>query len=112
MSELELLEQSLWLRETRFDKDYMEHILDQEFFEFGRSGKTYTRSECIDMATQELHAKIPLENFAIHVVDQNIRLVTYVSEVRNCIIERANRSSLWVKRNGSWKLRFHQGTAI
>lgn len=111
-NDLKVLEESLWLPQTRFDKSYMEKILHSDFFEFGRSGKTYTRAECIDTPRQKIDAKIPLDNFSLHIVNENTRLVTYTSEVGNSPPLRANRSSLWIKCSGSWKLRFHQGTPI
>lgn len=79
--ELKNLEESLWLEETRFDNQYMNKILDASFFEYGRSGKTYTRDETISHSYQTIGAKIPLENFKVHEVSENVRLVTYISEV-------------------------------
>ena len=112
-SDFEILEQSLWLPETRFDQIYMEKILHPDFFEFGRSGRRYTRRECIEVPPQEIHAKLPLEDFVVHNIKENVRLITYISEVINDgAIQRANRSSLWISLNDSWQLRFHQGTAI
>lgn len=109
---LEVLEESLWVSKTRFNKDYMESILDKNFFEFGRSGRTYTRDQCINTIPQEINAKLPLENFNVHTIDENVRLVTYISEICDEEIKRANRSSLWIRRNGQWHLCFHQGTPL
>jgi hypothetical protein len=109
---LAMLEESLWVPKTRFDKDYMESILDKDFFEFGRSGRIYTRAECINTIPQEINAKLPLENFNVQIVDKNVRLVTYISEIADTDIKRANRSSLWIRRDGHWYLCFHQGTPI
>lgn len=104
------LEKSLWQEKTRFDRVFMENVLAEDFFEFGRSGKIYTRLECLEVESQEIHAKFPLENFMVHYVDDATALTTYISEIREKTLLRANRSSLWVKIKGIWKLRFHQGT--
>jgi hypothetical protein len=107
---LKSFEESLWLEETRFNHSYMDNLLAENFFEFGRSGKIYSRSECLAIEQQPILAKLPLENFKLHHVSENTVLITYISEVTYESVQRANRSSLWVKDNGSWKLRFHQGT--
>lgn len=110
-NELKKLEESLWISQTRFDTTYMDNILGKDFFEFGRSGRIYSRSETLSHPKQEIFAKIPLENFKVHHIDFNTKQVTYISEVG---VEklRANRSSIWVNNEGSWKLIFHQGTPV
>ncbi|HDO7841036.1 TPA: hypothetical protein P5J72_000433 [Legionella pneumophila] len=109
--ELKKLEESLWIEDTRFDNQYMDKVLDASFFEYGRSGKRYTRGETMSHPYEPIGAKIPLENFKVHHVSDVVKLVTYISEVGPGNL-RANRSSLWVYEKSSWKLRFHQGTPI
>jgi uncharacterized protein DUF4440 len=48
--ELQQLEESLWIAQTRFDNAYMEQILSPEFVQFGRSGKVYGREETLSAA--------------------------------------------------------------
>ena len=106
------LEVSLWKPETRFDRDYMDNLLTEDFFEFGRSGRTYRRDEVLSAPMQEIDIDLPLREFQIHPVAPDVVLITYVSEVQYEQLEVGNRSSLWVKRDDGWKLRFHQGTAV
>ena len=106
------LEESLWRPETRFDREYMEELLTDDFFEFGRSGQIYSREEVLSVPTQEIDIDLPLEDFEVHEVSEGVVLVTYVSEVQYEELEVGNRSSLWVKRDGRWRLRFHQGTPV
>lgn len=40
---LRQLEESLWRAETRFDSVSMDRLLATDYFEFGRSGKVYSR---------------------------------------------------------------------
>lgn len=108
--ELERLEESLWKRETRFDDAYMRSIMAEDFFEFGRSGKIYSIDVSLSAPDQEINAKLPLKDFTIHQIDENVVLITYVSEVQDEELEVGNRSSLWLKTNDGWKLKFHQGT--
>lgn len=109
------LEESLWRAETRFDKELMNQIFAQDFFEFGRSGKTYTRDKMLfDKENfQEINAKIPLPEFHVRHLSNDVIQTTYISEVdSNGVVQRGNRSSIWSKINGTWCLRFHQGTPI
>ncbi len=109
--ELRQLEESMWRPETRFDRRYMESVLAPDFFEFGRSGRTYGRDEILAMEAQEIRARLPLEGFRVVWIASDVRLVTYVSAIEADRAERANRSSLWQRTPSGWRLRFHQGTA-
>ena len=111
-AELRTLEESLWLTESRFDKNYIEQLFAPDFFEFGCSGRTYNREQLINVARQKIDAKLPLSNFEVHILDAATVLVTYVSEVKYEMLEKANRSSIWSKTSGGWQIRFHQGTLI
>jgi hypothetical protein len=106
------LEVSLWRPETRFDDGYMDKVLADDFFEFGRSGRTYERDVVLGVPAQDIDIELPLEDFAVHSVAENVVLVTYVSNVQYETLEVGNRSSLWVHEDGRWKLRFHQGTPV
>jgi hypothetical protein len=109
---LRKLEESLWMAETRFDKEYMNRVLAPDFFEFGRSGHRYCREDILSAEPQEIRAKLPLENFKIHPLDQTHVLVTYISEVVYGEVERANRCSVWSRTHDGWMIRFHQGTPV
>jgi len=109
---LQALEESLWRAETRFDRNYLNKILAEDFFEFGRSGRIYSREENISVPPQQIEATLPLMNFRLHYLDAANVLVTYVSEVKYGKVERANRSSIWTKTPKGWQIRFHQGTPV
>ena len=105
------LEESLWRPETRFDRALMERTLAADFFEFGRSGRVWTREDCLAHDYQEINARLPLDNFAVHDVSDDVVMVTYVSAVTyDGVEELANRCSVWRRVGGDWQLRFHQGT--
>jgi len=110
IEKLHELEESLWKSETRFNEEYMRTIMAKDFFEFGRSGKIYSIDELLSASYQEIGAKLPLKDFAIHEIDEKVVLITYISEVQHDEIEIGNRSSLWIKSDSGWKLKFHQGT--
>ncbi|MCY4653414.1 MAG: nuclear transport factor 2 family protein [Dehalococcoidia bacterium] len=111
--ELEDLEESLWRAETRFDIKLMDQIFSADFFEFGRSGRVYGRQECLNVESQPIDARLPLENLRVRLISPDVAQVTYVSSVTyDGIEELANRSSIWTRAGNGWQLRFHQGTAI
>lgn len=108
--ELQGLEESLWRPETRFDRRYMDGVLTPDFLEFGRSGRRYDRAGVLDMTGGHLDAR--LSELTVTLLAPDVALVTYVSEVRGDEVLRAQRSSVWLRQGGSWRLRFHQGTPL
>lgn len=107
---LTALEHSLWRTSTRFDAEYMDRALAADFLEFGRSGRVYDRQAVLAVPAVALDVR--LLDVTVHSVGPDVALVTYVSEARFEDLERANRSSLWVREDGRWRLRFHQGTPL
>ena len=111
--QLRWLEESLWRAETRFDRDHMNEVLAPDFLEFGRSGRVYRREDTLDVPAQSGDATLPLAKFAVRSIAADVALVTYVSEVTyGQVKEVANRSSLWSRHAGGWRIRFHQGTPV
>lgn len=110
-TELERLEQELWMEETRFNRKYMEQIMADDFIEFGRSGRTYSKEDCLSHEREPINAILPLQNLNIRLLTQDTAQVTYNSEVTyDDIIEKGRRSSIWTRSGKGWVLRFHQGT--
>lgn len=111
LDHLRSLEESLWRAETRFDRGYMERLLHEDFVEFGRSGRVYDRAAILALPRGPIDAELPLPGLRIALVADDVALVTYTSRVADgASIAVGNRSSLWVRSAGGWKLRFHQGT--
>ncbi len=86
----------------------MERVLADDFGEFGRSGRVYSRAEVLAVSDDTIEAT--LRDIEVHQLADGVALVTYVSEVQHEVLDLANRASLWVRRDGRWQLRFHQGT--
>jgi uncharacterized protein (DUF952 family) len=107
------LEEGLWLKNTRGSHEWMDRILHPDFTEVGMSGHTYTREQVLSVDVSDLEAEIPLEDYRIDLVDEDVALVRYVSRDRVADEARvAQRSSLWINTNEGWRLRHHQGTPI
>lgn len=108
---LERLEHELWLEKTRFNRNYMDSLFADDFFEIGRSGQIHNRNDCLSMTSGTINAKLPLQNLHIRLLTPTVAQVTYNSEVTyNDAVEKGRRSSIWSKDGEKWKLRFHQGT--
>ncbi|WP_256386744.1 DUF4440 domain-containing protein [Ruegeria sp. EL01] len=110
---LTALEETLWRTETRYDRALMEKTFAEGFVEIGRSGRRYERAEMFfdtDLAAS-IDAVLPLPDYWVDLIAPDVAVAAYTSEVRyGDIIERGRRSSIWVKSQGRWRLRFHQGT--
>jgi hypothetical protein len=109
--ELIRLEHTLWRADTRFNRAYMDSVLAPDFFEFGRSGRTYKRQDTLD-ASGRGEIRATLKGIAVTEIVEGVALVTYVSEVLYEELEIGNRSSLWSRSAKGWQLRFHQGTMV
>jgi ribonuclease HI len=109
--DFEQLEESLWRPETRFDPHYYGPILHPDFFEFGHSGRVWTREQSITAEPGPIPIELPLPDLRVREVTDAVVLITYVSVVRyDDALRISNRSSLWQRVGDRWLLRFHQGT--
>ncbi len=112
LSELEL---QLHQPEVRQDAKRLSRLLDQEFYEIGRSGQVYHKEEVIKALVAEPTARIYAKQFELQLLQSELILLTYISHqlshdgVAYCW---ARRSSIWHYNNNHWRLRFHQATAM
>jgi hypothetical protein len=108
------LEQQLLQPSTRHDATALTSLLAEDFREFGRSGRIYTRQQIIDELAAESPHTIILSDPLCHQLADDIALLTYRS-TRTIALKTAShalRSSLWVYRDNRWQMIFHQGTPI
>lgn len=102
-SELALLDPSV-----RRDKDRVAAFLDDEFIEFGASGRVYTKPEILAFLSEERSLQPTVADMKTTFIAPDIALVTY----RILGKRESLRSSLWRKRDGQWRMVFHQGTLV
>ena len=57
----------------------------------------------------ETPSQVTIKDFEVAPLDESAALVMYTSVHEG---SRARRSSVWVQREGTWFLLFHQGTPI
>lgn len=108
------LEQRLLTHAIRRDAQELSALLADEFREFGSSGRTYSKTEILDLLPSEPPATLSLNSFEAYLVSEQAVLVTFraVKEVAGSPPVESLRSSLWIYRDGRWQLLFHQGTKI
>jgi hypothetical protein len=109
LDELIELETALHKQSIRNDRTRLEELLHGDFFEFGSSGKVWSRSETIEALTAEAQdADIKSTHYKLRRLADGVAQLTYTSKRADG--SQALRSSLWKLDQGVWKMIFHQGT--
>jgi hypothetical protein len=99
------LELALARRDPTAIEGGLEDLLDPDFREFGASGGEWTRDTVRDLLTGPA-TDLAIEDFEVAELGDGVALATY----RTSGPLRVNRSSVWIRREEGWRLRFHQGT--
>jgi hypothetical protein len=82
-------------------------LIADGFLEFGASGRMWDEASMREtLAGATPMAPVDLEAFVVAELAPDVALVTY----RLGPPRPSNRSSVWVRRDGRWQVRFHQGT--
>lgn len=82
-------------------------LLDPGFREFGASGRVWDRDSILDMMSAETAPPPSADGLAATRLGPDAILVTYRTRGAT---RTALRSSVWLRRQGRWRLYFHQGT--
>lgn len=101
------LEKKLLTPAIRRDTKAVSALIDNNFYEIGKSGKTFFKDQVLSLMTNENGAEHAwtIDDFEIRQLAPTIVLVTYA------IRENASlRSSVWRNDGEGWKIVFHQGT--
>ncbi len=114
LAELRAKEELLLTPALRQDRAAVENLLTEDFMEFGSSGRVWTRDQILDLLATEAYTPPHAENFACALLDENVALLTYRTirdnpETGSSVTTL--RTSIWTKKSGEWRVRFHQGTA-
>lgn len=115
MKEIILNEKKLLTWETRRDAEQLQQFLHAEFMEIGESGTTYDRDAVIKLLSNEgaSSSKIHSQHFSCTALASDVAMVTYNTARQGVDGSYSNftkRSSIWVHSEGTWKMRYHQGT--
>jgi hypothetical protein len=113
-NELRQLEVELHSSETRRNRSRVELLLHPDFLEYGRSGARYTRDDILrEVSAESVLPVVHAQNFDLVVLAENVALLTYLSahtDAEGSLGRHTLRSSLWVRTDVGWQMRFHQGT--
>jgi hypothetical protein len=113
VQELKRLEETLLRPEVRRSRVKMDALLDDDFVEIGRSGRTYDKAAILETADKAFDGQLSLHGFSAKVLAPSVVLVNYSSLLRHADGNESHslRSSIWSQTEKGWKLVFHQGTA-
>ncbi|WP_440056599.1 DUF4440 domain-containing protein (plasmid) [Pseudoalteromonas sp. T1lg65] len=112
-----LIQQEIALHQyhTRQSKSEINRLLHPQFYETGMSGNSYNFNAIVAMMEKEKPS-----NTTIHSQDyESIKLgdQAYLLVYKSAVVSGlgqvnyfAKRSSVWIRNNAYWQLRYHQGT--
>jgi len=113
---LKSLEESLLDPTNRRNPEQVSTLLADDFLEFGSSGRTFNKAAILEEFRNEPPRRASLlSDFAIRSLAPDVMLVTYRTtrcDSSGQITHHVQRSSIWISRNGTWQITFHQGTPI
>jgi len=104
--ELLRLELALASRDpTGIDGGLLSLIAD-DFVEFGKSGRVWTARSVREVVEGSPTQPVSIVDFEVAELADGVVLATYSIAGPPSVL----RSSIWVRRDGRWSVRFHQGT--
>lgn len=113
--QLRAFEEALLNPSVRRDTSAVLGLLNENFQEFGSSGRIWNRDQIVDLLANETPFTLQIQDFRCDMLADNVALVTY----RSIRIDPGTgthlaslRSSIWVKEAKGWQVRFHQGTRV
>ncbi|MDF2791717.1 MAG: RNAse [Neobacillus sp.] len=104
------LEEMLLRPNIRTAPEELSKLLADEFFEYGSSGKVWSKKDCIGKEGLGI-VNMNLSNFEMYQLSEDTVLTTYrIFDERK--LQHSLRSSIWKFRDERWQMFFHQGTPI
>ena len=114
LDEVRELEISLQQPAVRGDPARLDELLHDDFIEFGRSGRTYTKADVLEsLPAERSHPEAWSHGFSLLTLADGVALLTYRSAqlAPDGALERhALRASVWTRTPSGWRVIFHQGT--
>ena len=115
LKQLRMLEVELHQPDVRANVERLDELLHDSFFEIGRSGSSYTKSDILlQLPAEKSDTRVLSQAFDAVELSPGIVLLTYdsVHVTSGGELNRfSRRSSIWVESGDGWQVRFHQGTA-
>jgi len=105
-AELLRLETALATRDSSGAGVPLADLIADDFVEFGASGQMWDAASVREWLGDLAGEALSVEAVDVSLIADDVALVTY----RVTSPGRSNRASVWVRRDGRWVVRFHQGT--
>jgi len=114
LEELQELESALHQPAVRRSIAELDRLLHPRFREFGRSGRSYTKSDVLtNLPAGQESSVVWSQEFEVEPLAEGLALLTYRSaqvDAEGRLTRHTNRSSLWQHTDRGWQMLFHQGT--
>jgi len=94
------------------DRNRLEAMFSADFTEYGRSGEVFAREKTIDRLTNTAGRDIEIRDFTAKCLSRDAAEAHYTASEKGEARCESLRTSIWIREDGRWKLRFHQGTEI
>jgi hypothetical protein len=108
------LECELHHQATRANRSRLDELLHRDFWEIGRSGAIYTKSQVLESLPRAARTRaIHAQEFSARLLATNVVFLTYKSvevSADGSAGRHALRSSIWTLEPSMWQILFHQGT--
>ena len=104
------LEEDLLYQEIRSSREELDLLLDEDFLEYGSSGKIYTKDIILEKLPDSKFSLITIQDFSILKISEGFIQTRFKTIEKN---RTSLRSSIWKKYwENDWKMTFHQWTPI
>lgn len=107
--ELRELEESLLQSDIRKSNRLVE-LLDDNFIEYGSSGRIYTKADLVETLQAESPVTQTTSDFIVTKLATDVALLTYRIHRHSEPPVHTLRSSVWRRKTGQWRMVFHQAT--
>jgi glyoxylase I family protein len=104
--ELLRLESALASRDATGVDGGLDRLIADDLLEIGASGRRWSAADIRPLLATAPAASVMIEDFEVAPLSTDVVLATY----RIAGSRPTARSSIWVRRDGRWVMRFHQGT--
>ncbi|MDO9352807.1 MAG: DUF4440 domain-containing protein [Solirubrobacteraceae bacterium] len=96
----------------RGDAETVRRLLREDFEEVGASGRHWHRDAIVDYLEQHPGDGAEASQVDATFLAPNVVLVTYAARSLGPDLAISRRSSVWVRDDGHWAIRYHQGTPV
>lgn len=106
-------EKMVWDDLKKKDTNGFANYLADDAIEIEPDG-VYDKDGSVNMVSQFDFSKMVLSDFKVVKLDSDAQLVTYLvkGNIPGMGSVNERHSTIWVKNNGSWQAKFHQGTSL